>query len=288
MIADVDRAVALEAVKLITTLKMSGFLGDESRAVSTTLKVMCHATNLQPAQWNAIAALLQLQLRIMSRRGGAADANNGLGANSGLDKSVSPDSNTTAISEGSASHLSSSPLVQLAILLRASRDYDTGPYPSKQPGGLTVPVSEPIGALDLDQDDVLDSLCKEVVEAMRAIEPAITDWPSYAKLLTANAELDETVDVRPITVPDAHVMLHVGCCLDAAALASRLWPGPTLSLAGAPHTPTREPLHLLSERNCAPSVAGLPACDHPPHVCCRHQREQRTRPHHDRSSDRRG
>lgn len=197
MIADVDRAVALEAVKLITALKMSGFLGHESRAVSTTLKVMCHATNLQPALRNAIAALLQLQLRIMSRRGGAADANNGLGAKSGLDNSVSPDnSNTTAISEGSASHLSFSPLVQLAVLLRASRDYDTGPYPSKQPGGLTLR-----GSLDLDQDDVLDSLCKEVVGAMRAIEPAVTDWPSYAKLLTANAGVDETVDVRPITVP---------------------------------------------------------------------------------------
>ena len=181
MIADTDKNVSIEAIKLATALKQAGMLDKERQAVRNALQLMSMTTDLQPALWKALAAFLQLHLHVKKN---AAD-----------DAPDSPDKSGGggAIAAGGISRLTNSPLVQLATLLRATpEDYDANAGTSEVPKAGEGSAGE-----DEKREKDLDDRCTRMVGAMKTMEPSLTDWPAYVELVRPSSNPSPPRRIRP-------------------------------------------------------------------------------------------
>ena len=98
------------------------------------------------------------------------------------------------------------------------------------------------------REEYIDATCHQIVRAMLAMEPALTDWQGYIELLAANEDANEVVEVR-----FSHIFArtHIASLsrLSEDCLATRI--AVVLTIAISP-----------------PWVAGF-TFGTPPYVCCR-------------------
>ena len=100
--------------------------------------------DLQPQVWKALGSFVQLCIRDEVRGDESGEGG--------------------AIAEGGASRLANTPLVQLATLLGA---------------GLSLGGTGAAGAAAERAEAALVARCKQMVGAMRHVEPALTEWSAY-------------------------------------------------------------------------------------------------------------
>ena len=150
--------------------------GVQKAAVTNMMHLM--NSELQPNVWKALASFLQLCLRegLPDEESGDAMDDDGRNAGGGKGKG-SEKGGKEAFAAGGVSRLAKSPLVQLAtLLLRTGGGTDafafTGDGAPPSSG-----ASADGGAKSLERAEAgLVARCKQMVVAMRGMEPALTDW----------------------------------------------------------------------------------------------------------------
>ena len=186
MISDLDKGVSIEAIRLTTTLQQNGLLAHFHKAVDAAMLV-ADLGDMPPPLWKALGPMLQLFLHSNSDPAVAAGE-----ADAGSGRTVQH------LAAGDVSRLAQSPLVQLSALIQRS------PSQSLEPGAPSDPTDADSALVVVDEaaaiqsevrkEAALGARCRRMVSAMRAHEPALTDWAAYVEILTADASADSTVE----------------------------------------------------------------------------------------------
>jgi hypothetical protein len=170
---------------------------------------------LHPVLWKAIAAFVQLCLR-RDDEGKEGDDDEGGGS-------------STKIAAGGVTQFAKSPLLQLAALLQATPDHfsfgaDASPPPAAAAGA----------SADERKETALIGRCKQLVVAMRHMEPALTDWSQYVELLTTDEEVQPHAPQKPPSACCcARARTSVLACLRAPSSVRAPAPPRSQPLAGS-------------------------------------------------------
>ena len=186
MICDVDRNVAIEAIKLVTYLQQLKLLTTFGSTRATVLKLM--TSNPHPTIWKALGPLLQMHLNE-----GTLGADNYINEEGGAPV-LSPAANLEYLTAGGVARFARSPLVQLASLLLHDLDADRNRQWATQDPSLQL--------ADLrEHEEHMRTRCKQLFRAMGPIEKALTDWTAYVDVLTTDEELEPALEATlPILI----------------------------------------------------------------------------------------
>lgn len=190
MIKDVDIAVAIEAIRLVTLLHSLKLLTHFSSTKPAVLGLL----NYNPDQrvWKALGPMLQLHLQVNDMDELDAEEQEEGGTSAGTGKRVPRES----IAAGGAASLAKSPIVQLASLLLHGQGTEVFEQRESGKGALREDV-------EYARELKLEEQCRKMVNAMQAVEPALSNWTAYADVFKAEVDLDPSVEA---TLP---ILLHL-------------------------------------------------------------------------------